>query len=298
MSGTRRFEHACLRSPRLDAALDYYSEVVGLRELHREDGVVYLGAGGDENFDLALVEGSAGVEHFALRADDAAELDRFEELARQGGLDPERRPGRGPGELECVSFTLCSGHRMEFVTVADHAYLEPYRPARVQPGGMAVLDADHINLVSPDVRGLAEQLRDVFGFRVSDAIQLPDDPQKWLAAWLRVGEFHHDVAILHDDDADHTLHHYAWSCASIDHIKSCCDRLAAHGIRLEIGIGRHPAGANLFAYYWDPSGNRTELSAEMALVGAGAQPRIWGSTTDTFDAWSTPIVPDSFRHGS
>jgi catechol 2,3-dioxygenase len=298
VSGVRRFEHARLRTPDLEVAVAFYTEVMGLVALDRDEETVYLGAGADENFDLALIEGGTGIEHFALRVDRADDLDRLERAAHDAGLAPERGPGEGPGELERLGVRLVSGHRMEFVTVADHRYHEPYRPSRGQLGVMDLLDADHINLVSDAVRPLCEQFRDVFGLRVSDLIQTNDDAPDWMAAWMRAGSFHHDVAVLFDGDAGHSLHHFAWSCASIDHLKLCCDRLATAGVRLELGIGRHPVGANLYVYFWDPSGNRTELSAEMAFLGDSTPARVWSSPAETLDAWGERLVPDSFRRGS
>lgn len=298
MSGVRRFEHARLRTPDLKRAVSFHTEVMGLVELARDERTVYLGAGGDANFDLALTEGGTGVEHFALRADSTAELDAHERAAHDAGLVVERGSGEGPGELEHVSVVLVSGHRMEFVTVADHRYHEAYRPHRGTLGCMDLLDADHLNLTCGDVRALVEQLTSVFGMRVSDATVPGAADGRWLAAWTRLGDFHHDVAALHDDDTSHTLHHFAWSCTSIEHLKFCCDRLASHGIRLELGIGRHPVGANLYVYFWDPSGNRTELSAEMALLDAASEPRLWSSPADTLDAWGEVLPPESFRQGS
>ncbi len=61
-----------------------------------------------------------------------------------------------------MSVRLVSGHRMEFVTVADHRYHEPYRPSRGQLGVMDLLDADHINLVSDAVRPLCESSETVW----------------------------------------------------------------------------------------------------------------------------------------
>jgi catechol 2,3-dioxygenase len=295
MSAPRRFEHARLRVPDVDAATAFYTEVMGLLELGRADRTVYLGAGLDTNYDLALVAGGTGVEHFALRADGDEQLEALERALEAAGVATERHAGEGPGEGETVAFALPSGHRMEFVTVEDQRYLEPYRPAVPGRGAMGLLDADHINLTSPDARGLSEFLRDALGFRISDVIELEDG--SWLGGWTRMGEFHHDVAVLLDPDPAHTLHHVAWTCESIDHLARCCDRLAAAGIRLEIGIGRHPAGANFFAYFLDPSGNRVELSAAMALVNDAMEVRVWSSPRDTFDAWGDPVVPDSFRQG-
>lgn len=279
----------------MGAALAFYTDVMGLIELGREEGTVYLGAGLDTNYDLAIMAGGTGVEHFALRVDSDEQLDEIVAALDGCGIAAERRAGEGPGEVSAVAFDLPSGHRMEFVTVDDHRYLEGYRPAVPGRASMGLLDADHINICTPDVRGLSEFLRTRLGFRYSEVIELPDS---WLGAWTRMGEFHHDVAVLHTDDLRQTLHHFAWTCASPDHLVRCCDRLAEAGIRLEIGVGRHPAGANLFAYFWDPGGNRMELSTEMALVNDAMPPRIWDSPRDTFDVWGDPVVPDSFRQGS
>ena len=203
MSAPRRFEHARLRVPELAAAASFYAEVMGLVELGRANGTVYLGAGLDTNFDLALVEGSTGVEHFALRADGDEQLEALERAVNLAGVSTERHGGEGPGELEVLTFLLPSGHRMEFVTVEDQRYLEPYRPAVEGRGAMGLLDADHINLTCPDARGLSEFLRDALGFRVSDVIELEDG--SWLGGWTRMGELHHDLAVLLDPEPAHTL---------------------------------------------------------------------------------------------
>ncbi len=100
MSGVRGFEHARLRTPNLEVAVAFYREVMGLVALDRDEETVYLGAGADKNFDLALIEGGTGIEHFALRVDRADDLDRHERAAHNAGLAPERGPGEGPGELE------------------------------------------------------------------------------------------------------------------------------------------------------------------------------------------------------
>jgi len=297
MSAPRAFEHAHLRVRDLSAALDFYRDVMGLVEIAAEDGVVYLGAGLDENYDLAISAGGTGVEHFAIRVDTEEDLDALASELVARGVPTERHDGTEPGQVAGLRLNASPRHAIEFVTVADSRYLEPYRPALASRGRMGLLDVDHINLAAANVRELSDFLCDALGFRCSDLIEL--DPESWLGAWLRRSEYHHDVAVLAVENADTAnLHHLAWTCASLDHMKSCLDLLAEAGIRLELGVGRHPAGSNLFAYFWDPGGNRTELTCEVALVEPRMPTRVWPSPADTLDAWSDAPPPDSFRQGS
>src|SRR5215813_3932800 len=90
VSAPRRFEHARLRVPDLGAATAFHTEVMGLVELGRSNGTVYLGAGLDTNYDLALVDGGAGVEHFALRADGDEQLEALERALNVAGVASER----------------------------------------------------------------------------------------------------------------------------------------------------------------------------------------------------------------
>jgi catechol 2,3-dioxygenase len=124
------------------------------------------------------------------------------------------------------------------------------------------------------------------------------DEGVWAASWIRLSGGHHDVGIIGTENASETLHHVAWTFASFEHMKIAADRLAAAGVKLELGMSRHPVGANLFAYFWEPGGNRFEFTSEGAILDARTPPRFWKGFEDTLDAWGNPIVPDSFRRGS
>jgi catechol 2,3-dioxygenase len=289
------YEHAEVRVKDLGSALEFYTDVIGLHEIAREDGVVYLGCGYDENYDLAITEGGTGVVHFALRAEDEDALERYTRRVEEAGIATERRDGSEPGQEQGVRFEIPGGHRMELVLVADNRYLETYRPVR-PIRGIAPLDGDHINVMSTDVKGLSEFLRDVLDFKWSDVIVFENG--HWAASWVRMSGGHHDLGIFGTDDPGVTLHHVAWTFSSVDHMKFAADLLAAAGIRLELGMSRHPVGANLYAYFWEPGGNRFELTAEGAILDARTPPRFWKSFHDTLDAWGDPVVPETFPKGS
>jgi catechol 2,3-dioxygenase len=289
------YEHAEIRVEDLGRAAAFYKDVIGLVELAREDGVVYLGCGFDENYDLAIREGGTGVAHFALRVEDEEALERYARRLEGSGVGVQRRDGTEPGQERGIRFTLPGGTEMELVLVADNRYVETFRPAH-RSSGIQPLDADHINLTSTDVKGLSQWLRDLLDVKLSDVIEL--DNEAWAAAWLRMSWAHHDIGVQRPSSAAESLHHVAWTFASLEHMKMAVDAVVASGIRLELGISRHPVGSNLYGYFWEPGGNRFEFTCEMAILDPRTPARFWKGFEDTLDAWAHPIVPDTFWRGS
>jgi catechol 2,3-dioxygenase len=290
------YEHAEIAVRDLPAALDFCIGPLGLIEIARQGDVVYLGCGYDHNYDLALRAGGTGMRHFAMRVASSDELDHIEDRVGATGIRTERRHDAEPGQPDAVRFPLPGGHLIEFATVSDSRYIEQYRPA-MRVKAHAPLDSDHINLVARNVKELVEYLCRELDFMLSDYTQ-PEPDGDWLMAWLRRSPGHHDVGINAASAAGQTLHHVAFAYASIDHLKLALDTLAAAGHKLELGLGRHPVGANLYAYLWTPGGNRFELCAEGAILVEATPPRLWRNIEETLDAWGTPAVPASFALGS
>ncbi|PSQ17019.1 catechol 2,3-dioxygenase [Halobacteriales archaeon QS_8_69_26] len=289
MSGVRKFEHATLRVTDLPAAVEFYTEVLGLTELEERDGVVYLGCGLDENYDLGLVEGGTGVDHVAVRAPDEETLDEYESRLGEAGVDVERTGGAEPNQTGGVRFELPTGIGMELVTVADASYHHPTRTVGDRKR-TAPVDVDHANLASYHPDRDLDFLTEHLDFVVSDRIE--GETGFTVQAWVRRGDFHHDLGISTADNVAHTLHHLSFEMAGIDAIKAFCDDLTAAGHQLELGPSRHNAGSNVFAYLWSPGGNRIELTAEMATVDESAEPGVRTITREenTVSSWGG-VVP-------
>lgn len=294
--GSQAYEHAAVLVTDLDAAREFCTDTLGLVEIASDDGVVYLGCGCDGRYDLALRAGGTGIEHFAMRVPSSESLDQAAAKLEAAGITTARRKNAEPGEADALRAELASGHVVELVVLDGPAEpLETYRPGR-RPNAGAPLDADHVNLMTPDVRSLMDVLCELFDFRCSDVTEDPESGT-CLAAWLRRGPGHHDVGIG-TGPAGQTLHHVAWAYSSLEHMKLALDALSAAGHRLELGIGRHPVGANLFAYLWTPGGNRFELCAEGAILGDDTPTRTWSHMGETLNAWSDAPPPLSFATGS
>ncbi|MFB6297637.1 MAG: VOC family protein [Salinirussus sp.] len=284
MSGVKRFEHATLRVTDREAAVDFYTDVLGLHELDREGETVYLSCGLDDNYDLGLIEGGTGVDHFAIRLDDRDRLATYERRLEGAGFDTSRTDGAEPGQEAGLRLTLPTGLDLELVTVADASYHHPTQQ-HADRAAVAPRDVDHINVMSWDVGRDLDVLTDHLDFAVSDRID--GESGFPLQAWTRWGAFHHDVALSTADNVADTLHHLSFEVDDMDHIKRLADRLAAAGHELELGPSRHNAGANNFAYLWTPGGNRIEFTAEMATVDrdAGTGVRTLDPGTNTVSSW-------------
>lgn len=295
MEALQRIEHAKVHVEDADAALAFYTDAMRLVELHREGGVTYLGCGLDENYDLAVTEGGTGIDHFAVRARDAAVVDDYEAELGDAGVDVQRVDGTEPGQVAGVRFELPTGVPMEIVAVADEAYEHSNVTA---PGraGHAPSTLDHVQWFTPDIDADLAFLRDVVGMYVSDLAGPLDDLE---IAFTRCNALHHDAALkaMPPGGPGHaSLHHVAWGFDGIEHMKLFLDTIAGRGITFERGIGRHYAGDNLFAYFWEPGGNRFEICAEMAVVKT-ADPGHYADYESATTAWG-PAAPESFATGS
>ncbi|PTQ51344.1 MAG: Catechol 2,3-dioxygenase [Hydrogenibacillus schlegelii] len=295
----QKVAHAHLRVSDAGKALAFYEEVVGLKEVHKSGDVIYLGLGADDNYDLAIAPGGTGVERFAFQVDSEIDLEHYAKRLQDRGVSVSEVKTDDPGVTGGIRFRLPSGHTMELVLVADRpTYLHPVFTHVKRTRGFAPLDVDHITLQVPvpKLRETAEFLRDVLDFYISDIFQ--PAPDVWGAVWTRVGEYHHDMALIGGENPSETLNHLAWQMDGIEHVKKALDYLGQHQIALETGPGRHGVGGNIFAYFWEPGGNRFELSAEMPrTVDRKAPPKIWDNFPKAFSAWGQ-LPPESFAKGS
>jgi catechol 2,3-dioxygenase len=294
----RKLENAALRVRDIGEALSFHRDMLGLTELGRDGDTVYLGAGLDENYDVALSPGGTGVTRLALSVSDSDELARLELKVEAGGLAPRRSTDSAPGHTESVHFSLPNDTELEIVVMKSHAaYLHPTYPIARRGQGIAPRDFDHINLLAPDVQAMHDIFVEVLEFSRSDLFC----PASGVLAgcWLRCGEYHHDIAIM-QASPEQSLHHVAWTLDSFDHLKTAADILAQDGIRLEWGPGRHGVAGNLSEYFQVPGGNRYELCAEMPrLLDPNREPGITSDQDKLLTAWGQqPSDPESYWQGS
>lgn len=295
MVGVKKLEHVELTVENFDEALTFCTDVMGLSEIDRSGGTAYLGCGFDENYDLAVCEGDPGLEHFAIRVGSDAELDAQVERLRERDIEFTETADAEPNQKRGVRVTLPSGPTLELVTVEDTDYSRLSETRGGRSGEAGPVDIDHVNLLSTRPKADAEFLTEMLAFAVSDVFE--PGPER-AGAWLRYGDYHHDVAISRTDDEALALHHVAWTTTDIAHTKRLCDAVAQSGLELELGISRHAVGDNIFAYFWAPGGHRFELSTEMATLDPATSTRHHDDVGDVLTAWGAVDRPKSFNGGS
>ncbi len=296
MGGARRLEHSVIRVKNLEQATKFYTQVMGLVEITRNDGIVYLGCGLDKNFDVGVVEGGTGLDHFAMRVDNQDELDLYTKRLKDNKVDYETLEKLEPGVKAGVRIILPSHTPMEFVAVSDNTYQRLNVAVLPSRSPVAPADADHLNILVPDTKAETEFFEKVLGFHVSDVIVAPNG--SWTLTFVRMGDIQHDIAINaglpEEQSVGRRLHHIAWNGVSFEHVRFMIDRVTSAGIPLEYGPQRQTVG-NIATYFWEPGGNRFELSTEMPTIDKNSPTNYKGYNSDKSASWGIPIT---FRNGS
>lgn len=297
--GLQKLSYAELRVNDLDKEIAFCTDVLGLEEVTRDGDRVFLRCGYDDYIDLSLTQGGTGVQSFAIEVENQDDLDHYAKRLAEVGVSTSTHTDPNPGVQTALALELPSGHGMELVTLRGNAqtHIHPaLSKVKKTFGGVNPIDVDHITLRADDIKGLADFLTTVLDFRVSEAFS--PAPGVWGAAWTRVGEYHHDVAMMQRRNEGETLDHLCWTLVSWEHIKNACDYFAQAGLLTETHPGRHGVGGNLYTYLWSPGGNRYELTAEMPrMTNAAAEPKIWTDMARMFSAWGD-LPPESFARGS
>jgi catechol 2,3-dioxygenase len=285
-----RLAHVELRVEDLDQATEFYSRVLGLVELERTDKL-YLTGRSTAGWDLALSTGGQGLDHFAFVAESEADVEAARRALGEAGVAVEPLPGDDhSGARDGIRFTIPSGHVMELVVLGEPTvYLGGIRMIAPGLGGIGPLPLDHITLMTSELDDVVEFLTTVLSFRCTELLETNDGLR--FGAFLRTRDQHHDLAFFRcPPELNPLINHVAFRIGSIEDIRRACDIAAGLGWELDCSPGRHVAGNNLFLYIKDPSGNRTELSGDLAQIETGAQTRVLRGDDHRFDMWGQPLT--------
>jgi catechol 2,3-dioxygenase-like lactoylglutathione lyase family enzyme len=291
MIRVRKISHASYEIPDLDAQAEYYTNVLGLRLIAKEQDAAYL-ANANDHHSVVLRRGEqprCTRIGFQLGPDD--DLDAFEKQTAALGLRTARKKDPEPTIGDMVSFEDPKGTVMEV-----------FKPPQLQSqvfGSTGIIPhkLGHVAFHVTDVKTATKFYCDVLGFRVSD----------WMGdyfSFLRCGPDHHTINLVETGSNKHF--HTAFELRDWAHMQRACDFLSRNGIKILWGPGRHGIGHNLFTYHRSPNGLITELFAELDQMqdeelgyfdprpwhrDNPQRPKVWPKTPEAANLWG-PMPPD------
>lgn len=291
MISVRKISHASYEIPDLDAQAEYYTNVLGLRLIAKEQDAAYL-ANANDHHSVVLRRGEqprCTRIGFQLGPDD--DLDAFEKQTAAHGLRTARKKDPEPTIGDMVSFEDPKGTVMEV-----------FKPPQLQSqvfGSTGIIPhkLGHVAFHVTDVKTATKFYCDVLGFRVSD----------WMGdyfSFLRCSRDHHTINLVETGSNKHF--HTAFELRDWAHMQSACDFLSRNAIKILWGPGRHGIGHNLFTYHRSPNGLITELFAELDQMQDEAlgyfdprpwhrdnpqRPKVWPKTPEAANLWG-PMPPD------
>lgn len=277
--------HIALVTPDLERSLWFFEDVLGLDEVERRDGTVYLRAWGEfEHHSLSLREGPTGVEHIGWRATGADKLATIaERLTRMGTdvtwIDDEEEAGQG----RAIRFTTPTGHPFEiYYDVAKPPAPRQIR-ARLKSNqasafrrGLSPRFLDHVNLASTDPHAGQAWMQELLGFRLRECVK----PQgtEIAGAWLAVTSQVHDLALIRDPNGlEGRFNHLSYMFDTPNDVMRACDMLREYDLPIELGPGMHGVSRGFYCYLKEPgSGHRVELfSGGYHIFDPDWEPVVW-----------------------
>ncbi len=279
----RRPGHLAMAVSDVGRAADFYTRVIGLAEVERAGGIVYLRSQFEHHclelhplFDPAAPR--AAPLHLGWETDSDEDTEALRTVLTRSGI-PLRSAPAEPGRLG-VAFQF-----QDVLGMWNEVYRTMQRLAVIVPGAAApLLRQAHFTRMSPDPDADLAFFRAI-GFRVSDWVP-------GVQSFLRCAGEHHNVGFLKFDQP--VLHHHAYDVGSWDAIKTVLDRVALQGWKVEAGPVRHAAGNNIAVYVRDPDAVRVEFFCEMEAFeddedhDTRRQPVV-------FDLWHQSPPPQGFR---
>ncbi|MDP9083040.1 MAG: VOC family protein, partial [Pseudomonadota bacterium] len=169
---------------------------------------------------------------------------------------------------------------------------------RTQVGPSTVMRLGHVVVKVPDVNVASDWYCKMFGFKVSDSVHVPGNPDKLGFAFLHCGlgqRFvdHHTVAFLGVPMKG--IDHSAFEVIDVDDLMLGHAYLAKGGYPHAYGVGRHVAGSQIFDYWRDTGGSKIEHWADGDHVNDDYESTHLPMGAVAMATWGPEISPEFYK---
>ncbi len=265
MTGVLRPGHAIVRVLDLEESVNFYTNVMGLKETGRDpSGRVYFKCQDERDHNSFIIRQAdrAGIDCFAFKVLNEATLDLLDGRLREYGIKTERIP---EGEMletgERVRFQIPTGHVIELYAAKTDVgnglgYLNP-APWLPDTKGINPVRLDHCLLYGPDIEAAHKLFDHVLEFSVVERALLEDGLTD-LGLWLTCSAKAHDIAFVRHNEPG-KLHHVSFLLETWEQVLRAADILSMNKASIDIGPTRHGITRGTTIYFFDPSGNRLEV---------------------------------------
>ena len=281
-----------LSVPDLDRSVEEATDLLGLRLVHRAEGMAVL-TSNERRAELVYRAQQTGMPGGAVSIGlEAYDKDAVQAASGRAEAAGWRVVSRKPSlDVMDASVTLVSDEGLVFEL---HTPVPTDQPIRYATSGVAPRKLDHVGPKTTDTERLAAQLNAIMGLQVSDRTEGGE------LCFMRAGNRqHHTCSLIRDTRPG--LHHYAWAFWRFTDFLALGDTLDVAGQKLVFGPGRHGAGDNIYTYHVDRSGVLVECCAEMEVIenDVAFQPRIWSiDDPNLINRWGVMPPSEWLSHNS
>jgi catechol 2,3-dioxygenase len=313
---TAQLVSVALYSPKPDATVHFFHDMLGLEISHQEGQSVYLRAYEDfYQYTLKITEAAQpGLEEITWRAASAEALERRAQAIQASGYGQDwcdQDYAHGPAYKFCTP----DGHCMKILWELDY-FAAPdeqrsklrNRPSKRPLRGVPVRRIDHVNLMVNDVPANRQFMMDMLHFRLRE--QKIGEGGAEVGAWLSVSPLVHELALMRDATGSRgRFHHVAYWYGASQHLLDIADVFSERDVKIEAGPAKHGTTQAYFLYCFEPGGNRVELFGDTGylIFDPDWQTVVWnvanevdlekssiwygGALPKTFYRYGTPPVP-------
>ena len=263
--GVMRPGHIQLRVLDMEEALKHYRDLIGLIEVETDNqGRVYLKGWSEvDKFSVILREADeSGMDFVGYKVVDDATLSSLHKELVEYGCNVEEIPAdelNGCGRR--IRFDSPTGHMFELY--AEKEQTGKWGLSNVNPEawprdlkGMKATRFDHCLLYGPNIAGTVKIFQEVLGFDLAEQVIDPEGNRA--AAFLTVSMKAHDVAFIECPESG-KFHHASFFLDTWEDVLRAADLISMTDTSLDIGPTRHGLTHGKTIYFFDPSGNRSEV---------------------------------------